>query len=1097
MSFVDPIDKKNIYESFVTDNITDNVINSIKKPTVKIIELVDGGNTVTSFSYPSILLELNTELINSQEKIDSIPINFPDKTHISKTKSEKSKKSKFKKPKSNSKNTFISYPYINHFVNKLIGKSDILPEQNIDYKIIGRTIFINITNKLKIAIKLQKLNENFNDLIREKRVIEFLNLNMSDNFPYLKGFNLYPDPNEDPTTKWFKANLYSHLQNINNHSFESIKLDKLSTENNPTNYLQLDFSTLCGNNPVKLDHKNGISYNKNKNIYGDNNKPIFNEMNGKFSFISDDNSLKCEFKYNIKKNLFKKSNIYRALYENIINSNLSYDLAWYGNYNTQINAIYYFIYDNDSKTDDFISYLENISEIDLFKEYSKKCLKQSLYLLKNGLIHSSLVSMYHNIDNNRPFLLTIDIFKFWYGRYGTGRLSTIFSAGKYSNFRVMGLADFGEIVSKNFMKEQYINIFNNYDDGVNIESLFMLNNRIILDIELLSNQFFSWIIIFIRRMLLDVNNNIYNITNAKIKESADLIKEMFTYFIKTYIEINNPKSLLGGYIPNSKNTIGLNNDKSYYKQSQNLIDSFLNNILGLNNEIFIIVAKQIHYTLAPDFINNIINNKKDFLRSLYPEKLYHYINVQINDIKPVRGIIDINNNLIGPFYILFEGSVLNLFELLSISDKVIAIKQLFNKFNINQKLTFFEKINFIIKHKSDLNNNIIYTSSIFNSYYDVLSKYYLPILKYIDYVNNDIVINLTDKDTIRYKKYIEPMLNSPFNLPTNIKKSIRFFKQIQSIYKTSIDNQHKIPSDHYKSDVINLFLSSLVSSNIDANINFQDMFHNIILQYSDMQSNSIGFNLDKYGTNIDEQFINFFNIDSNIKLAFESLIFKMQTNDDIHIYDNGNTIIEYNINKFPVSFNLIKNFKYGTIDFNYPDNSNILKINKKINNNLLHLIDAGLVNGPLYYQELIKVLLIGISHSINYVHSSSYQKKVDDYFNSNKKEDVNKIFIPQYLDSSDETIKLLINYYISLKYNLTNNIGKLLINKIKNIQISDIEYLKFLKSYTDIIINNYTIGIIEYTISDTSFDSIYQKYAKINNIIYILLNNKYIEASLI
>jgi len=1089
MSFTDPVNKKNIYESFVSNNITENVINSIKKPTVKIIELVDGGNTITSFSYPSILLELNTELINSQEKIDSIPINFPDKIHISE-KSKKSKKSekskKTKQSKSNLKNTFVSYPYINHFVNKLIIKSDILPEQNIDYKIIGRTIFINITNKLKIAIKLQKLNENFNDLIREKRVIEFLNLNMSDVFPYLKGFNLYPDPIDDPTTRWFKANLHYHLQNINNHNFDSIKLDNLSTDNNPTNYVQLDFSTLCGNNPVKLDNKNGISYNKNKNIYGDNNKPIFDEINGKFSFVPDDNSLKCELKYNIKKNLFKKSNIYRALYENIINSNLSYDLAWYGNYNTQINAIYYFIYDNDSKTDDFISYLENISELDLFKEYSKKCLKQSLYLLKNGLIHSSLVSMYHNIDNNRPFLLTIDIFKFWYGRYGTGRLSTIFSAGKYSNFRVMGLADFGEIVSKNFMKEQYINIFNNYDDGVNIESLFMLNNRIILDIELLSNQFFSWIIVFIRRMLLDINNNIYNISYSKIKESADLINEMFTYFIKTYIEINNPNSLLGG-----KN---LNNEKSYYKQSQILIDSFLNNILVLNNEIFIIIAKQIHYTLAPDFINNIINNKTDFLRLLYPQKFYQYISVQINEIKPVRGIINLNNNLIGPFYILFEGSVLNLFELLSVSDKIIAIRQLFNKFNINQKLTLFEKINFIIKHKKDLNNIIISTSSLFNEYYNVLSKYYLPILKYIYYIKNDVVINLTDKDIIRYKKYIEPMLNSPFNLPTNIKNSLKFFKQIQSIYKNYINNQHKISSDHYKNDIINLFLSSIFSVNIDADINFQDIFYNIVLQYSDMESTNIGFNLNKYGSNIDEQFINFFNIESNIKIAFESLIIKMQTNDNVQIYDDGSTFIEYNINRFPINFNLIKNFKYGTIDFNYPDNK---KNNKKINDNLLHLIDAGLVNGPLYYQELIKVLLTGISHSINYVNSPSYQKKVDDYFNSNKKEDINKIFIPQYLDSSDEIIKLLFNYYISLKYNLTNNIGKQLINKIKTIQSTDIEYLKFLKSYTDIIINNYTIGIIEYTISDTSFDSIYQKYSKINNIIYILLNNKYIESGLI
>jgi hypothetical protein len=164
----------------------------------------------------------------------------------------------------------------------------------------------------------------------------------------------------------------------------------------------------------------------------------------------------------IKEILNNNSKIYNELYQNIMNANLSYGLAWFGKNLTEINAIYYWVYSPDEKTNDFITYVENEPNLEDFIIQSKKCLNQALRLMKYGLFHSSLVSMYNNIYNNRPLLLTIDIFKFWKSRAGTGRLSTIFSAGKYSNFRKIGLADFGEIITKDQMKHKYIDIFKNF-----------------------------------------------------------------------------------------------------------------------------------------------------------------------------------------------------------------------------------------------------------------------------------------------------------------------------------------------------------------------------------------------------------------------------------------------------------------------------------------------------------------------------------------------------------------------------------------------------------------------------------------------------------
>jgi hypothetical protein len=144
-----------------------------------------------------------------------------------------------------------------------------------------------------------------------------------------------------------------------------------------------------------------------------------------------------------------------------------------------------------------------------------------------------------------------------------------------------------------------------------------------------------------------------------------------------------------------------------------------------------------------------------------------------------------------------------------------------------------------------------------------------------------------------------------------------------------------------------------------------------------------------------------------------------------------------------------------------------------------------MVNGPLYYQEFIKLLLTSLPHVINYAYSDSYRQNIDSYLgvHSNRSNNIitndllfSNIFIPTYLE--DQLINYIMHFYIVVKNKANDTISKKLITYLKEsndllIRPDKRTYLQKIKKISSNVLDFYTSGIIYH-----SSKSDYKKYKK-------------------
>lgn len=172
------------------------------------------------------------------------------------------------------------------------------------------------------------------------------------------------------------------------------------------------------------------------------------------------------------------------------------------------------------KVTDFTVYLEEMSRkdysADQIEEAYLRCLCQAAELYNRGYVHSSLINMFHSKE--RRFITTTNVVGMHTGRYGLGRMDRIFMTGKFSNFRLMGIVDFAEIMELSKFGTKIERELSGYASSYN-ESL---NKEFYNNLEAIMCQFFSWVVNIIRNEFIANKNPDYTIDD----------KPRFTSFIR-------------------------------------------------------------------------------------------------------------------------------------------------------------------------------------------------------------------------------------------------------------------------------------------------------------------------------------------------------------------------------------------------------------------------------------------------------------------------------------------------------------------------------------------------------------------------------------
>jgi hypothetical protein len=178
------------------------------------------------------------------------------------------------------------------------------------------------------------------------------------------------------------------------------------------------------------------------------------------------------------------------LNKEIEKSNYAYELDF--NDDNLYYIVYYISHDKyDAR--DFIIYAENMS-IDTnspseIGDVFLRNIHQAGILINNGYMHASLTALFHNTGDERRFITSSDVVRIAPGRYGVGRLDSIFQNCKFSNMRKIGISDFAEIIS---LKE-----FAKCCEGVYMSRAGLYstapNKMFYVRIEAICSQFFSWI----------------------------------------------------------------------------------------------------------------------------------------------------------------------------------------------------------------------------------------------------------------------------------------------------------------------------------------------------------------------------------------------------------------------------------------------------------------------------------------------------------------------------------------------------------------------------------------------------------------------------
>lgn len=162
---------------------------------------------------------------------------------------------------------------------------------------------------------------------------------------------------------------------------------------------------------------------------------------------------------------------------------------------------------------EYTYYLEDEQDNEQFLKSSLICLDQIAKILKTGYYHASLINLFHNKSDGRVYSFLSDYMVSQTGRYGYGKLSRFYNIGKFSNMRIMGLADFAEMKPKeNFDKTGLSDYFKSMNmstentfmsemEKSNLMFKYSTNKQSILELELLLNNFFSYVILLINRRM--------------------------------------------------------------------------------------------------------------------------------------------------------------------------------------------------------------------------------------------------------------------------------------------------------------------------------------------------------------------------------------------------------------------------------------------------------------------------------------------------------------------------------------------------------------------------------------------------------------------
>lgn len=208
---------------------------------------------------------------------------------------------------------------------------------------------------------------------------------------------------------------------------------------------------------------------------------------------------------NVYKEMIDLEHIGVNLQAEIKKSNYEYSLNISEGY---YKYIAYYISHPSIPVDEFTIYAENMSQndysLDEIREAYMRNIRQAANLIINGYVHTSLINLFHNTEDDRRFITTIDILNLSEARFGTGRLDAIFQNAKWSNIRKIGISDFAEIMSIDDFK---IHCDNEYFSYCNIYSSAP-NKLFFVRAEAINSQYFSWVIdLLYNEFMTNINSN--------------------------------------------------------------------------------------------------------------------------------------------------------------------------------------------------------------------------------------------------------------------------------------------------------------------------------------------------------------------------------------------------------------------------------------------------------------------------------------------------------------------------------------------------------------------------------------------------------------
>jgi len=380
-------------------------------------------------------------------------------------------------------------------------------------------------------------------------------------------------------------------------------------------------------------------------------------------------------------------------------------------------------------------YLEEELDDYNFFQGSQICLEQIGKLLKTPYYHSSLINLFHNVNDERKYSFLADIMVSQTGRYGYGKLSRFYKIGKFSNMRLIGFADFAEIKPKNIIQKKFnkygvktVEIIEKneiFQDISNSNQYFKYspNQNAIIELELLLNNYFSWVLILINRRLQQHYENDISLNVLDKLWIQSLAKSNPNYICDSNC------SCLGNILK-----WGMIQIINSYSNKSNDIIKLINDTSIIDFELS---AKQIHYFTSLQYIKDTVNLQVS--KELYPNAIINMPKV-INILDTIANLNQKNiNNWINDkdtieekFAILFNTN----------NDSELITYENFNSLSINEKIKFLK--NYIPRGWV----KIILSNIDDNNKYMEIDLGWMSSLLFIYNENPDYLINLINNNNI-------------------------------------------------------------------------------------------------------------------------------------------------------------------------------------------------------------------------------------------------------------------------------------------------------------------------------------------------------------